>query len=297
MSNAENFIERWQHAWAVMDAQVWAELYHREGTLLQPGMVEPISRSEIPAHVGRINALLPDIKCEMRNWAARDDIVFTEWTITAHLFGKPIEWNGCDRFTLAGEHAIEEVVHYDTLPLWAILDPAMKRGGLLPGIGSPASALGSPTVPSGPIPAPNPDSEEFMRGYSSLWRNGDPALIDTVYHPAWRGRSPTVGADATIVRSDLDAYVHLTKTTLPDYKLEVVRWAARADVVFIEWFVEGTFGGERIRWDGIDRQTLCGHQSIEGVSYFDSLVVWSRLDPSMRRPFMLTAASEGPPAG
>ncbi len=292
MSRVENFVERWQEAWRLMDPDTWAEIYHQQGTLLQPGMARPIVRSEIPAHVGRINALLPDIKCDMRNWAAIDSTVFTEWTITAHLLGQPIEWSGCDRFTLADGHAMEEVVHFDTLPLWASLEPTMKRGGLLPGIGSPASVVGSLASLPGPVPAPNPDAEQFMRGYSSLWRSADPALIDTVYHPAWRGRSPTIGPDAVIERNDLYAYCKRTKTMLPDCRLEVVRWAARAEIVFIEWFVEGTLGGERIRWEGIDRQTLFGHQSIDGVSYFDSLAVWSRLDPSMKRPFLLAAASE-----
>ena len=57
--------------------------------------------------------------------------MFVEWECKATVGGRPIEWRGIDKFTLAGSKIAEEVVYSDTLPLWAALDPTMERGALV----------------------------------------------------------------------------------------------------------------------------------------------------------------------
>jgi hypothetical protein len=275
-----------------MDPDAWAALYRDEGTLLQPGMERPISKAEVPGHVARINSVLPGIRCEMKNWASDGNTVFTEWTMHAELFGEPLQWDGADRFTLVDGLVAEEVVHFDALPLWARLEPQLQREGFMPELGSREGHQSFPPILSAPVaPCPPSDPERFMQGYADLWRTADASLIEEVYHPLWKGRSPTVG-HRTIRRDHLPAYCEQTKAALPDYTLQPIRWAARDNVLFIEWFVSGTLAGESVRWEGIDRQTLCGAQAVEGVSYFDSLPLWARLDPTMKRGFLLSHVAD-----
>ena len=293
MDRFERFLKSWRDHWRTMDPEGWVSLYHPEGTLLQPGMERPLTRGELADHVRRIHALLPDIRCEQRNWAARGDTLFVEWALSATFGGEPLCWEGADQFTLSGEQAFEEVVYFDTLPLWGRVDPAMKRGGLLdapygwPGLLRAPAPLAVPPREE-PDEGP-PQGDEFARRYASAW--GSPRLdtLSRLYHPDWHGRTPTTGG--TIDCSQLPAYYEKIMSVLPDFRLEVNEWAVRDATVFIEWTISGTLAGERCAWDGVDRHMLIGARSIDGVSYFDTLPLWSQIDPKMRRGFVLAGAA------
>ena len=92
-----------------------------------------------------------------------------------------------------------------------------------------------------------------------------------------------------MTRDDLPGYYARVLAAMPDFRLEVEKWAANDNVIFLEWTISGKFGGQETAWRGIDRHTLRGAQSINGVSYFDTLPLWSRLDPTMKRGFLLAA--------
>lgn len=40
---------------------------------------------------------------------------------------------------------------------------------------------------------------------------------------------------------------------MPDISLEMRNWAAREDVIFVEYAMEATVNGSRLAWDGINR--------------------------------------------
>ncbi len=288
MSIPKQFVERWQEAWRRMDPEFWTTIYHPEGTLLQPGMERPLRRAEMPDHITRMNAILPDIRCRMKNWAWKDSTVFTEWQITAKFAGEPLEWEGADRFTLLGEDAIEEVVYFDTLPLWARLDPSMKRSSLLEVV--PVQP-GDSSLSREYVEGPTSESpvERFVERYKVAWGERNPSLFDLLYHQEWSGQTPATGG--LINRGQLSDYYARVFAAMPDFHEEVERWASNRNVVFLEWTISGTFGGQPMAWKGIDRHTLRGDQSIHGVSYFDTLPLWARLDPSMKRGFLLGAAT------
>lgn len=286
---AERFLNQWRSHWKSMDPEAWATLYHREGTLLQPGMLSPVRQGDIANHVRKINALLPDITCQERNWAARGDTVFTEWKISASLGGLALHWEGADRFKLVEEEALEEVVHYDTLPLWGQVDPTMKRGALLDitdGLPGPFAAFTPPAMPTEVVEDEvEPYAAEFIDRYTAAWHVPHPEEITRLYHPKWQGRTPTTGG--TIDRNGIPAYYGKVLALLPDFRLDVQDWADNNDVVFIEWTISATVAGKATSWSGIDRHTIRGSRSIDGVSYFDSLPLWAQLDPTMARSFML----------
>ena len=131
MTDAERFVERFAERWSSVDPDRFADLFHVDGTLLHPGMEKAISARQVPAYVARIKSVASDIRLQVKTWAARGDDVLIEWVISATFAGEAVQWAGADRFTLRGDRALEGVAYFDTLPLWARLDPSMQRGDML----------------------------------------------------------------------------------------------------------------------------------------------------------------------
>jgi len=132
VSNAETFVERFTEVWRSPQPQQFADLWHEDGTLLHPGMSQPIGgRQKIMRHVGKITQVAPDISLRPLRWAARGDDVFIEWRITATLAGEPVSWDGVDRFTLRDDRAVNGIAYFDMVPLWSRIDPAMARSTTL----------------------------------------------------------------------------------------------------------------------------------------------------------------------
>lgn len=105
MSDSEKFVERFTRVWSSPQPEEFADLWTQDGTLLHPGMSEPIGRLEIVDYLRRITALTPDIRLRPLRWASVDKYVFIEWTISATFAGEQLSWNGVDRFTLRGDRA------------------------------------------------------------------------------------------------------------------------------------------------------------------------------------------------
>jgi uncharacterized protein (TIGR02246 family) len=125
------FIEEFQRMWRDPQPETFADLFTEHGTLFHPTMERPIGRAEVPEYVARLKAIAPDISLAVRSWAASGDAVLIEWVITATFDGERVEIEGADRFTLSGDRAAEGVAYFDTVALWAKVDPAMARGHLL----------------------------------------------------------------------------------------------------------------------------------------------------------------------
>lgn len=130
MSNAEGFMQHFSQVWKSPEPEEFAALFTSDGTLFHPTMKKPIDASQVPDYVHRIKSILPDISLAVDNWAAREDVVLVEWTITATFGDEQIEWKGADRFTLQGDKAKEGVAYFDTMALWARLDPSTTRPAL-----------------------------------------------------------------------------------------------------------------------------------------------------------------------
>jgi ketosteroid isomerase-like protein len=127
VENAERFVATFSEIWADPDPSRFNEILSENGTLLHPGMKAPLPGSQVPAYVERITRSFPDISLRVKRWAASGDDVLIEWTITTTLAGSRVEVPGADRFTLRDGRAIEGVAYFDTLPLWALLEPEMAR--------------------------------------------------------------------------------------------------------------------------------------------------------------------------
>jgi hypothetical protein len=131
MSDAEKFVERFSAVWADPEPDQFASLWAPEGRLLHPGMDSSIGQDEIPDYMRRLKTIAPDISLRVERWAAKDDFVLIEWTLSASLADEKVEWTGVDRFTLRGDRAVEGVAWFDTMPLWRRIAPETAPQGTL----------------------------------------------------------------------------------------------------------------------------------------------------------------------
>jgi ketosteroid isomerase-like protein len=130
-STADLFVSRFVAAWARPDSRGFAELWLDDGVFVHPTVATPLSGSEVPRWSERIKAALPDFTFRAEEWAARGDLVFLQWTSTETVGSRLLRWSGVDRFRLRARRISEEVVYFDTLPIWAALDPGMARPSLI----------------------------------------------------------------------------------------------------------------------------------------------------------------------
>jgi SnoaL-like protein len=123
MENAERFMQRYMEVWPNFDADRLEEVVDPEATIHHSGMASPIRGAEEPDYVRAIKALMPDIKLEVVNWAAKGDVVFIEYEMHATLAGRALNWTGIGRFKLRGEQLIDAIGRWDNLDLLAQIDP------------------------------------------------------------------------------------------------------------------------------------------------------------------------------
>jgi ketosteroid isomerase-like protein len=125
------FVERFALAWRDPQPETFAELFTEDGTLFHPTMEHEIPRAEVPNYVQRLKSLAPDVKLQVKDWAACGAVVLIEWVISATFAGAHVELKGADRFTLRADRAVEGVAYYDTSALWNMIDPETPHDHLL----------------------------------------------------------------------------------------------------------------------------------------------------------------------
>jgi hypothetical protein len=116
-------MQRYMEVWPSFDADRLDEAIDPEATIHHSGMANPIRGADEPDYVRAIKALMPDIRLEVANWAARDDVVFIEYEMRGTLAGQALSWTGIGRFKLRGERAIDAIGRWDNLELLAQIDP------------------------------------------------------------------------------------------------------------------------------------------------------------------------------
>ena len=115
MSDVDRFMQVYEEIWPSFDADRLEkfEMVHPEATIDHSGMEKPIRGDEEPDYVRGIKALLPDISLEMKNWAAREDVIFVEYAMKATVNGEPVAWDGIGRFKLRDGRVIEAIGRWD----------------------------------------------------------------------------------------------------------------------------------------------------------------------------------------
>lgn len=128
MSDIERLIQVYEEIWPTFDADRLEkfEMVHPEATIHHSGMERPIRGDEEPNYVRGIKALLPDISLELKNWAAREDVVFVEYAMEATIDGNRLAWDGIGRFKLQDGRVIDAIGRWDTAEIQPALEAAQQ---------------------------------------------------------------------------------------------------------------------------------------------------------------------------
>jgi len=114
------------------------------------------------------------------------------------------------------------------------------------------------------------NAARFVERFADGWAGPHPERLLALLHPEVRLFQPIFAPTTGRAAADAGFFRPLLRF-LPDLRIEVARWSALGDVVFIEWTASATLAGRPLRWSGVDRFLLVEEQAIERVSYFDAL--------------------------
>jgi hypothetical protein len=109
------------------------------------------------------------------------------------------------------------------------------------------------------------EAREFFEQWSRIWREHDGKGWPRLLVDGAVLRNPM----GVVPRAHLPAYMASLVASMPDHKIEPIRWAETADGILIEWVMTGTLRGSSVEIRGADRFTLRGSQAVEGVAYFN----------------------------
>lgn len=133
------------------------------------------------------------------------------------------------------------------------------------------------------------DAERFMQRYLEVWPSFDAERLEEAIDP--ESTIHHSGMEKPIRGADEPDYVRAIKALMPDISLEVANWAARGNVVFIEYEMSGTLAGRPLTWTGIGRFELRGERAIDVIGRWDNLDLLAQIDPTARTTaFAETAA-------
>jgi predicted SnoaL-like aldol condensation-catalyzing enzyme len=137
------------------------------------------------------------------------------------------------------------------------------------------------------------EAEDFARRFEQAWAERDPQLMQGLFHGDAVVRQPPVREP---FRGDQVAeYFSQVFAGMPELRLGPVEWAARGDVVMIEWKITTPIGENLVTWRGVDRFHLRDGLATDEWVYYDSLRFWEHVDPSMRRDDLVTLTAVGQP--
>jgi hypothetical protein len=125
LGEAEQFVRGFEQGWrapgGAADAAAHFDPLLDQGVrLIQPQLPDLVGRDAARSGFFEpLFTLLPDAHATVERWAARDDTLFIELTMSGTLGGAPVSFRACDRITLRGGVAVERESYTDPIPLLA----------------------------------------------------------------------------------------------------------------------------------------------------------------------------------
>jgi ketosteroid isomerase-like protein len=120
-------------------------------------------------------------------------------------------------------------------------------------------------------PAGESDAARFVGRFAAVWAQPSLDGFAALLHPDARLSAPQMVMNTTTGREDGLEELRRLLVLWPDVHVDVNRWSASGDVVFIELTMVATIGGQTLRVPAVDRIALKNGLVIERVSYTDSL--------------------------
>jgi ketosteroid isomerase-like protein len=127
----------------------------------------------------------------------------------------------------------------------------------------------------------------FVAAFQKIRDTNDSAALGRLWHPDGTLTHPNLSHP--ISGTQLPAFNDRTLERLPDLRWELVDWATRGDVVYLEWTCSATVNGVEVLWGGVDRVVLRAGRIAEEVVYCDTMPLLAARDPALRRPASIDA--------
>jgi ketosteroid isomerase-like protein len=125
LSPAE-FLEQYARLWHNPAPRQFAAFYHPHGRMLNPDMVRPLRRPEIPGYYTFLLSAIPDLRLEQLDWAGDEQALYVEWHASGTFVGKSFRFNLVDRFEFVEGRVIYGQAYFDTVVLLSALDPSIN---------------------------------------------------------------------------------------------------------------------------------------------------------------------------
>jgi hypothetical protein len=140
------------------------------------------------------------------------------------------------------------------------------------------------------------EMQAWVDRFVSAWASREPRVMGRLWHTDGWLRHPAL--DSPIDGATVPLNNDNTKASIPDLRWRLRHWAARDDVLFLEWVCTGTINGILMEWEGVDRMVLRGDKIAEEVVFHDTYPLRRALDaalpdtPLVRTAGLTTGADE-----
>ena len=111
-------------------------------------------------------------------------------------------------------------------------------------------------------------AEDWVARFAANWAKPSAGDLRDLMHDDTRNLIPPMKEPSD--REGVVAHFDTVLRMIPDFRLEVIRWAATADTVMIEWQGSATVAGKALGWRGVDRISLRDGKTYEGQVYWDT---------------------------
>jgi hypothetical protein len=132
------------------------------------------------------------------------------------------------------------------------------------------------------------ETQVWVDRYVATWASREPRVMARMWHEDGVLRHPALDSeiDGTTVPFNNDN----TKAMIPDLQWRLRHWAARGEVVYLEWVCTGTVNGIFLEWEGVDRMILRGDKIAEEVVFYDTYPMRRAADESLPDEPLVRAA-------
>lgn len=113
----EQVLATFRKGWDAPGPDAW-DFAGLDTEFIQPMLRDGVGADRWREEVGRLIDLLPDVRADVRSWAAHEDAMFLEIEFTATLGGRPFGWKAVDRLTITPDgHLLRRQSFFDSAPL------------------------------------------------------------------------------------------------------------------------------------------------------------------------------------
>lgn len=119
-----------------------------------------------------------------------------------------------------------------------------------------------------PTSAQLAQAESWVARFAAVWAKPNSDALRDLMHADTRNLIPPMAEPGD--REEVVAHFAGVLRMIPDFHLKIVRWAAVADTVMIEWQAHATAAGKPLDWRGVDRISLRDGKTYEGQVYWDT---------------------------